>query len=279
MARGNYWSSSKCAELLRRVAGIERKLVSGTFEEWDDWHERAHQQSPFIHWLTDHGLNKLQNFFCWPKDKMGDIRAYVRNRYITKTHLAVTDLEPGKWHETEERLLHSMFALLVEFVEVESAWHHAMWSEKEEREKLGCPTSIIDELLTGKWRSAKTGVDHYEWAATLAHDDGTPSGQAKAAIEILELYRWWTVTRPNRLDPWHLFEKLSEETIDDNLGIFATPRMRRQAKKAKSKEQRADSKSAYRQSMDEQERLTKQYEQEDEDMMIRLVKVRSALWT
>jgi hypothetical protein len=94
--------------------------------------------------------------------------------------------------------------------------------------------------------------------------------QAKAAKEILELYTWWTVTHRNRPDPYEAsgWSAACEAQRLANGGklSFSSPKdpvLKKQSDKAHKLLQK----------------IEKAYEKEDEEMMIRLIKVRESLWT
>jgi hypothetical protein len=96
---------------------------------------------------------------------------------------------------------------------------------------------------------------------------GKPTPQAQNALEILELYRWWTVTYRNRPDPYEVSgwteycDRQRVANLDD--WIFS------------DREDKEDTSAM----LDEMHRLEAEYEAEDEAMMIRLIRVRNALWT
>jgi len=87
--------------------------------------------------------------------------------------------------------------------------------------------------------------------------------------EILDLYTWWTVERPKRPDPHEIS------------GWTAICNKRREADKGffdyedRTEEEREETKKA----LDLCTEIEQRYEQEDEDMMIRLIKIRQGLWT
>ena len=101
-----------------------------------------------------------------------------------------------------------------------------------------------------KARSADLGIDHLKWGMSIVYDEqsvekddplyGKPTEQAKSSKEIFELYNWWK-NRDNRPDPY----------------------------------------SNYKSSKDIKElwKTEESYDQEDEDMLIRLIKIRKHLWT
>lgn len=93
-----------------------------------------------------------------------------------------------------------------------------------------------------KGRCALAGLDYLNWAGQLKYDKLTP--QAESALTTLELYNWWK-NRDNRPDPHTMFTKEKDG-----------PR--------------------YYLKIDDMEQ---KYENEDTDMLIKLIKIRGSLWT
>jgi hypothetical protein len=173
-----------------------------------------------------------------------------------------------------------LFNELVDFVEVEQAWHHCMWDEQA-RKRFAVPWYRKGWLRLRTWRCPDAGIEHLIWASGLKVKEdmgcnpgdkgyGEPTYQAKAATEILELYRWWTVTYRNRPDPYEAsgWTAVCEAQREANGGrlSFSSPKdpvLRKQSDKAHKLLQK----------------IEKAYEKEDEEMMIRLIKVRESLWT
>jgi hypothetical protein len=98
---------------------------------------------------------------------------------------------------------------------------------------------------------------------------GKPTGQAETAAELLELYRWWKITRPARLDPyeasgWTAYCEARRAGGNDFFDLAD-----------KSKEERQQSNKAHKLL----DKIERSYEKEDEAMMIRLIKIRQGLWT
>ena len=274
--RANYWSCSKFADWLRGTA----KPRAETSKGWRLWNKAAKETHPIRYWIVEEGLDYAQNFVNWPSDRLNDVRYYINNRWIHTTHgMMSRSLEPGKWHEFETRLLHSTFDQLVDFVEIEQAWHHVMWDEKA-REKYQTPWWQKQWFFRwGKvWRCPEAGVEHLEWASDLNLNDfhspgdpeyDQPSPQAIAAKELLELYNWWKFDRPSRPDPmdesgWTAYCEMRREKGIDFLDF-----------EDKTPEEAALSKAA----LDKSQEIENQYDQEDEEMLIRLIKIRRSLWT
>jgi hypothetical protein len=175
------------------------------------------------------------------------------------------------------RFLPCLFNELVDFVEIEQAWHHCIWSD-EAKTEFEVPWWRSGWLRWRTWRCPEAGIAYLEWAKTLTNEEfldegekhkAEPTYQAKAAIEILELYYWWKNVYPNRPDPY------------DVSGWTAYCELRRANgyhlldMEDKSPEEAKMSKD----SLDALHSLEAQYTQEDEDMMIRLIKIRESLWT
>lgn len=275
-----YWSCSKFADKLRGTP----KLKCGTAEEWHDWRVQAKQQHPIRWWLAEEGLDKIQDFIYYPVTKLYDLKYYINNRFITHTHCLTAspkDLPRGQWCDVGNRFLPCLFNELVDFVEVELAWWHLAWNE-DERAKYAAPWYAFGWWRIRTWRCPQAGLDSLEWQRNLrwtkeevgedSPDLGQPTPQAIAAQEILDLYKWWTETYRNRPDPydasgWHDHcNNLRKENGDEGLDLF------REAKSPELKKQGKDSLDLLRKIEDE-------YEQEDETMLIRLIKIRNGLWT
>jgi len=275
--RSNYWSCSKFADWLRGTA----KLKAGTGKEWRLWKEAAKESHPIRYWIVEEGLDHMQNFVNWPLDRMHDVRYYINNRWITRSHALTAharDIRPGDWCDVGNRFLPCLFNELVDFVEVEQAWHHVMWDE-EARKKFHVPWHRrFFRFRT--WRCPDAGIEHLLWASGLkldanmgvdpgTEDYGKPTHQAIAAQEILNLYRWWRDVYPNRPD------------VHDASGWSAYCEMRRNKGydfldlEDKSEDEAAQCKTA----LEKSNEIEKAYDDEDEAMMIRLIKVRDSLWT
>lgn len=278
----NYWSCSPFADWIRGTT----KLKMGTSEEWHEWEVRAKRDYPIRWWIAEEGLGHVQDFVTWPVRKIYDVKYYINNRWVTRTHALTAhprDIKPGTWCDVGNRFLPCLFNELVEFVEVESAWSHIAWGNAEDRAKYDPPFWASGWWRWRTWRSPQAGLDHLDWAMTLTMDTdwgveatdpnyGKPTGQAERAKEIKELYTWWTVTYPNRPDPheasgWSAYcDRLREERGDGNRWIGM------QSKNPETEKMGTTALELLR-------KIEQDYEEEDEAMMIRLIKIRDSLWT
>jgi hypothetical protein len=273
-----YWSCTPFADWLRGT----KKLSAGTSEEWDDWTTAAQMKHNFRYWLAEEGLCYIQDFITWPVRKIYDVKYYINNRWVTRTHSLTAharDIKPGAWCDVGNRFLPCLFNELVDFVEIESAWSHIAWADKEARAKYDPPFWASGWFRWRTWRCAQAGIDHLDWAMTLTNTDwcepdhpeyGKPTGQAIRAKEIKELYVWWTTVHPNRPDPYDAsgWTASCEAQRLANGGklSFSTPKDPA-LKKAGDKAHKL------------LQKIEADYEKEDEAMMIRLIKARDSLWT
>ena len=275
--RSHYWTCSKFADWLRGTP----KLKCGTSEEWDAWYASSSKSHPIRYWIAEEGLDHLQKFVYYIPDKLNDVRYYINNRWVSHSHALTAhprDIQPGNWSDVGNRFLPCMFNELVDFVEIEQAWHHCIWSD-DMKTKYDVPWYRKGWLRWRTWRSAEAGMEYLRWAETLTNEEfleegekhkAEPTSQAKAAKEIIQLYTWWTVTYRNRPDPYEAsgWTAACEASRIANGGRLSfsgdkDPVLKKASDKAHKLLQKIEA----------------DYEKEDEEMMIRLIKIRGSLWT
>jgi hypothetical protein len=229
-----------CSRFADLIRGTKKPFAL-EWDEWDTWYAQAEAAHPWRYWLAEVALGKLQDFLYSPQTKYLEIKYYLINRFIDQSHLINTGLKPGQCYEVVDKILHGLFNELVEFVEIELSLHHRAWKDGPRKPR----------------RLADWGLKHLEWEMSLRLDEslglkpgderyGEPTPQATAAVETKAIYDWWTTVRPYRSDPFDLMNK-NEESYEGRYGAV--------------------------------NRLEKQYEDEDTDMMCRLIKHRACLWT
>jgi hypothetical protein len=283
--RAHYWSCSRFANWLRGTP----KPGAQTGKGWNDWHKTAKKAHPVRYWIAEEALDSIQNAIWWPVDKLYDVKYYINNRWVTTTHALTAhpkDIKRGEWRDVGNRFLPCLFNELVEFVEVETAWSNVAW-DKESRKKYNAPFYSWGWFRWRTWRSAEAGIEHLKWAMTLTneewleednkHEAGS-TGQATAAKEIFELYTWWKEVYPNRKDPhdlsgWTVWcdrrrEKLKDEDEDTRWRAMLG-----------GEDETTDEQAETRRILDLLREIEKQQDDEDTEMMIRLIKVRNHLWT
>ena len=278
--RSSYWSCSKFANFIR---GAPKPGVLSA-EGWGHWERKAKIARPFRFWLAETGLDYIQTFINFPTDCLYAIKYYINNRWVTRTHSLTAhprNICPGNWCDVGSRFLPCLFNELVDFVEIELAWSHIAWGDKEAKAKYDPPFWASGWWRWRTWRSSQAGLDHLDWAGSLTMgtdwgveetdpDFGKPTSQAERAKEIKELYLWWTITFCNRPDP-HDSSGWSEY-CDAN-------RIANDGKLSWNDDNSPELKEMSEKSHVILQEIETAYEKEDTEMLIRLIKVRDGLWT
>ena len=271
----NYWSCSKFADWLRGT----HKLSAGTGEEWRDWKNSAKDSHPIRYWLAEEGLDYIQDFIMYPIDKIYGVKYWLVNRFVTKTHALTSTLKKGQWHEFDERILYCLFDELVEFVEVEVAWKNII-CDKEAAIKYNAPWHSKGWFRSRTWRNAQSGLDYLDWETTLTKDESyglnkddpeyaKPTDQAIKAQEISELYHWWKFARNNRPDPYEISgwsEYCAEKSFEDSSWFLSSEKTEEERERSRKMTSLIDE-------------MEEDYYQEDQEYLIRLIRLRRSLWT
>lgn len=268
MARTHYWSCSTFAAWLRRIGGLPQLPAAASSAEWNAYRKECQAANPRLYWLIEDGLDGLQNLICWPADKLNDIRHSLRNRFADRLHYLPTRLPAGQYQDLSTRILHGLMESLVDFVEVEKAWMTHVCDE-DARQKYG----YKPRRWWRPFRCPQAGIAYLEWEATLDQIEEDPDRgiyrseqQAMTAREILTLYRWWKLERPKRPDAYDIsgYSALCEKSRrgDGDLSFVEHP-MSPEMGTALQKVQE----------------IEESYDREDQEMLIRLIKIRQGLWT
>ena len=276
--RNHYWTIGPFADWLRGTKSPKAE----TSEGWEAWTAQAKAAHPVRYWLADDGLDYLQKFFYYIPDRLYDLKYYINNRWVTHTHALRAhprDIVPGAWMDVGNRFLPCLFNELVDFVEVELAWWQIAWANQETKAKYRTPFWASGWFRWRTWRCRQAGLDNLAWQMTCDNKDYTPEDdpnygaltpQAHNAREILALYTWWTETYRNRPDPyeasgWTAYCEASRQANGGKLSFSTSkdPALKKMSDKAHKLLQKIEDK----------------YEQEDEAMMIRLIRIRRSLWT
>jgi len=230
----------------------------GTEEQWDTWERETKSKYPITWFFKETVPTYLGRMWY----KIDDIIWYFKCLY-RDSHRLKSSFKKGTYQDFDTLILDNLFTTLVYFVEVELAHKHCI-CDSEAAKKYG-----FKRPLFGKFKSKEAGLAHLEWEMTLI-EEGEPTVQAFHASEKYMLYDWWVNHRPNRKPPMELsgWNALYEEHDNNSLG---QPWV-----------------SFHKRNQEEQERISKildttriieqQYDTEDEEMLIRLIKIRNSLW-
>jgi len=237
---------------------------SMTSKGWRLFNKEYEEQAPIRYWFAHTFKYAVLMPVKWKYEKIHD---WVRYRTYDRYHIVKTGLEPS-YYDACTVMLHVNFNILKEFVEVEQAWSTYCWSD-DRKEASWCEKHMPFYRRVYPFRRPDLGIKHYEWAATL-DDPALPphercDHQAVAAREILVLYKWWVEDRPARKEVEHVsYDHQGLDmmaSLDDDF------------------DREAPDFKAHVASMDAATKQEEDWNTEDEEMLIRLMKVRRSLWT
>jgi len=230
---------------------------------WRLFNKEFKEVAPIRYYLNNDFKRNFILPILWKYDA---IRDWVLYRTIRRYHKLDTGLKPG-YHDIVTKMLHVNFNMLKDFVEVEQAWQAFWWGDEgklEPRWKKYIP------FYYRNFRRPDLGVEHFKWASTLDDPNLPPHErsvqQAKDAREILVLYKWWVEDRPARKEIEHT--PYNDQGLGGILGCFDD-----------DFDRDAEDFKAHVSSMEAASRQEEDWNNEDEEMLIRLIKIRKGLWT
>jgi hypothetical protein len=156
----------------------------------------------------------LEDLYYSLYHKYSRVKEFIKFGLIRKHHCIRISSLDRRYYDTDTRLLHGCFQLLVDFIEVEKASHQR---SSNLYEKGGWKWFLYKNSPWWlNWlvcpRSRKLGMQYLDWEMAIPdevveREDGTVDGcpgQSEAAKEQRALYTWWTEVYPNRIDPMDL---------------------------------------------------------------------------
>ena len=244
---------------------------SGTADEWLSFNERFKKNAPIRYYIVRGTPSRV---YIILKYRVSKLFYNIKFRFIHKYHVVDTGLKPD-YYDIPILMLHVNFNMLVNYVENECSHLYAYNDSTRYKNLYGVkrllPWLFKSSVKKNKEYAKKYGLAYLEWAATLDCPDlpeyKQSVGQAKAAREVIALYKWWTEERPNRKD----LESPVTRKID-KLPLFTTL-------SEKWKKENPELSEQWSIHVKNQFKLEENWRKEDTEMLIRLIKVRSELWT
>lgn len=248
------------------------KPIAATAQEWEQWTAQSKANKPIAWFLNETVPNYFNKVCKVVRSPFNNLVWWFRYRIFDRYHVIKTGLKPD-YYDTDTRMLYGMFNLLVDYVEIEKAWMMVVFDD-DRRYQYNVPWWSLNPTRFKSFRNAQAGLDHLAWETTL-DDPNLPEherskSQAHHAREVLFLYNWWKTVRPNRPDPhdasgWTALCDQKREQQDKIWFLHDSTDSEEQEKMRKI--------------LDDCHRIEQEYLQEDEQMLIRLVKIRTGLWT
>jgi hypothetical protein len=258
-----YFMDCKLNRYLRKKFGIEKPYAL-EWGGWEKWDAELKASKPLAFFFTETVPHFLDDTVYSITEIWNKPKRYIRNRYIDRTHILPTDLQPGQWWDSDSRLVSGMRQLIIDHVEIELAWKNT-WDESKKW-----------KFVSG--RCSEAGLDYLQWEKSLRYDEtwgvdktdekfGQLTHQAISALEIEELYNWCKnlPNRPDAMDVSGWSEHCDLLHADGN-SFFA---------KEKTDEERERGNAAHKRLLE----IEKKYDEEETEMLTRIVKIRKSLWT
>jgi hypothetical protein len=233
-----------------------------TASGWRLFDKEFKQNAPIRYWIKKDFRHEIILPIKWKYDAVCN---WIRFRTYDKYHVVNTGLKPN-YYDFDTRMLHVNFNMFRDFIECEKArlnWCTGKKQNVKWYQKLPFYWKFIE------FRSPEDGLKYLEWEMTLDDPSLPPHEQspeqAALAREQFVLYKWWTQDRPSREE--ESFVDYSDQglgimgVLDDDFDRNAADYLN--AKKVIQKNND----------------LQDQWEKEDEEMLIRLVKIKGSLWT
>jgi hypothetical protein len=251
---------------------LKDKPYALSHKGWKEWDAAAKKEQPIAYWIHEVCLDWIGDQWKYKiKDPINNTRYAIRHRLFDRYNIIHTKLKPD-YYDSDTRMLHGMFELLVDFVEVEKAWMHVVFNKDAQKARKH-PWWSRGWTRFKAFRDPIAGLDHLVWEMSLDNPElpatERSEHQAEAAREIFELYNWWKNIRPNRPDP-HDASGWSEHCDKKrDMGIDLLD----------FEDESADYRAESAKILDKLREIEESQEQEDTDMLIRLIKIRKSLWT
>lgn len=274
----HYQSTTLFTWLRKKVFKI-KKPYALPLSDWDGWDKQNKSEHPIGHFFTETLPDALEWIPEHSIDYIDNVRYYIVN-WLNHSNRLDSTLKKGKYHEFSERVLYSLFDSYADFIEIEEAHMHVIFANIEKKEKYNMPWWRKYRILRWNvWRCPEAGIDHLKWEMALdIPDPNDPHAQANphqaiSAREKMALYTWWRHIRPTRGESWEI----------SGVRAFNAKMRAKYGKDWHSLGVKSYMTAAEERTYDklhrDQEDLEEFWFKEDEEMMVRLIRIRRDLWT
>jgi hypothetical protein len=250
--------------------------TSATWDKWGEWRANFKKTRPITYFIVETIPLAWEWLYKQTVDRANASMYYCSNRFVTRTHrLDAPSLKKGQMHELSKRMLHCNFDAYVKWCETEASVDRVWTDEAKLKYKLPWYAStLLSNFVV--LRNAQCAIDHLKWEMALFEPDEGQSDpasphQAMMAYEKMTLYVWWTKLRPARVDSWvesglvEFWDEMDKKYSDSWI---------MSKNKLTAEENATYNRLSAAQSAADEAQLN-----EDNEMLVRLVKIRDALWT
>lgn len=223
------WLSNQC---------FPNKPRAATISEWRQWKREA-KKKKVCYYLCETLPRKYRVFMM----RVDDFKYWFKYRLqkAHKYHLIDTKLKPD-YYENSTRILHGMFSLLEDYVEIELA---SLWQYAHPDSEMG--------------RAA--GEKYLKYMILSADPD-----HAETMREFYDLYRWWKDEYPTRPEPdQEYMDRFAAEFSNDEFDLF----------RERTDEEHKELADIFAR----EDVIRKRYRDEEDQQLTRLIKIRHAMWS
>jgi len=260
-----------------------------TVDGWNEFDKKYKEEEPIRFFLCETVPEKIlygyRKLIGW---RLRKLREFFYYRMIDKYHVVLTDLEPG-YYDKDTILRHANFSVLVDFVESELAWMYLIAHSSDkgdvlfEKYRRKWKMANIDPtgILKQRFKSKELGVAYLEnYIEQNPYDSEEDDGYAETIKrqqaeyqELFDIYTWYTKTYPDKLEQTQSsLEFGNRDELEKKYGFMFIL-------SSEFKNDNPEIYKKYRDHMDMRSKLEKEIGEEETDMLIRLIKIRSRLWT
>ena len=171
-----------------------------TLESWNDvleWEKATKSKHPIAFFVFEALPEKIILYTEKVKSIFDKSRRWIRVRFFDRLHLIDTRLDPG-FHGPRTRVLHGVFSVLVDAVEIDLARRSAAEGASKQ------PWWSTGKLRFKSHRNPQAGVARLrKMMSSKSRSSSLISffGSDDITQELWILYHWWTMIRINRPDP------------------------------------------------------------------------------
>lgn len=227
---------------------------------WKLFSKEFQKNAPIRYWFEHDFKHDIIYPIKWKYDAIAD---WIRYRTYDRYHVVKTGLKPG-YHSIDSQMLNVNFNMFKDFIECELAWAKFRWgTDAAWYQKM----RFIRRYIRTRFRNPELGLAYLDWASALDDLKLPPQErcehQAIAAREMRILYDWWVNKRPERKSIEIPMLKYIDDSdlLDDHF------------------DKDSSEYKEYEEAVTARNELNEKWENEDDLMLIRLIKIRNSLWS
>lgn len=182
-----------------------QKPFALSWNDWEKWDKQFKNDRPIAYLITEtipNKLNRIKFNIVLPWNKLF---SHIVCCYVNKIHQVNNNsLVKGKYYDTDVRILHSNFTLLVEFVENQLARSNYNYYETQKSVSwIFKKSSVFRKLI--KFSNPDSGVDLIK--KTMVDKNNNSENEnytpyARNLQELMRLYHWWKEVKPLQTDAY-----------------------------------------------------------------------------